>query len=97
MRIGIWAAMLTAGTAVVIWGLGAEKASDDALARAQRDAPVEMIVGGAIGLPSKSAQAWHDWNETGDGEAADAWARTPADPGRTAGHREVRQHAAEPR
>ena len=70
VRTGIWAAMLTAGAAVVMWGLGAEKATEAALALAERDAPVEMIVGGAVALPSKTAQAWQDWNED-DGQAAD--------------------------
>ena len=78
VRIGLWPAMLTASAAVVTWGLGAENASNDALALAVRDAPVEMIVGGAIALPSKTAQRQYDWKSEAqeEDEAADESART---------------------
>ncbi len=80
VRIGLWAAMLTASTAVMTWGLEAENASNDARALAVRDAPMGMIVGGAIALPSKTAQEQYDWKSGADDgdEAADESARTPA-------------------
>ena len=84
-RTGIWAAVLTTGTAVVVWGLEAEKASDEALALAARDAPVEMIVGGAIPRPAKNAQAWHDWGNASEdgrerGDERSESANTPTEP-----------------
>lgn len=66
----LWTAMLTAGAAVTGWGLEAENAGDNARALAERDAPIEMIVGGAIALPSTTAQAWHDWKNRTQGDAA---------------------------
>ena len=39
-----------------------------------------MIVGGAIALPAKSAEAWHDWKSRGGdrGDGADGSTRRPA-------------------
>ena len=81
VQIAIWSAMLTAATAVAVWSLAAEKAAEAALALAERHAPVEMIVGGAIALPAKTAQARYDWKSGADDgdEAAGEAARTPAD------------------
>ena len=81
IQIGLWAAMLTASAAAVTWGLNAENGTNNALALAVRNAPIEMIIGGAIALPSKTAQAWHDWKSgpADEVEAADDSARTPDD------------------
>lgn len=73
VRISLWPVTLSATAVVMTWSLGAEKASNDALRLAKRDAPVELIVGGAIALPAKNAQGWYDWKaeaRNGD-EAAD--------------------------
>lgn len=60
VRIAIRGVMLATSGAIGVWSRSVERSGNDALALAERDAPVEMIVGGAIALPSTTAEALHE-------------------------------------